>query len=137
GVQELHPDSTAVIDRALPGHDRVHGEEPGWKTRSNLWWNRDLFDLQEHGATDVGILHEDSLLFWAKLRSTVAPTAPVLTLASAHLTFPGHPVERETDRSPRTEQATAVGEALLELNVDGATLLCIDINDYARPLWAL
>lgn len=137
GVQELHPQLRTIIDEALPNHSRVHGDEPGWATRSNLWWNTTVFEIEESGTRDVGILHEDSLLFWAKLRSIVLPDAPSVLLAAAHLTFPGHPLERETERSPRTEQAAAVGEALTELSPDGATFLCIDINDYARPLWAL
>ncbi len=137
GVQELHPDSLAAIDEALPGHERVHGAEPGWQTRSNLWWNAELFTAEEHGTRDVGLLHEDSLLFWVRLRMTAQPEAPPLLLASVHLTFPGHARERETDVSPRTREAEIVGDALQELRGEGAALLCVDINDYARPLWAL
>lgn len=137
GVQELHPDSMALIDAALPEHRRVHGSEPGWSTRGNLWWNSERFEEVEHGATDVGILHEDSRLFWARLRLRQLPELPPLLLATAHLTFPGHPQEIETERSPRTAQAVAIGQTLHELADGSPTLFCVDINDYARPLWAL
>lgn len=137
GVQELHPESMALIDQALPDHHRVHGTEPGWSSRGNLWWNGRLFDAEDHGAADVGILHEDSRLFWVRLRNRLLPDAPPLVLATVHLTFPGHPQEVETDTSPRTAQAAAVGQTLAELADGGPALLCVDINDYARPLWAL
>ncbi|GAA4199417.1 endonuclease/exonuclease/phosphatase family protein [Actinocatenispora rupis] len=132
-TQELHPVSRDTVDAALPGHDRVHDDFPGWATRSNLWWRRDLFSTNGHGAEDVGIRSEHARLFWVRLRR---PGAPELVFATAHLTWPGHPDEIADDRSPRVAQSRAIVAALADLaGPDDAVLFCSDVNDYARPLW--
>lgn len=137
GVQELHPDAVSLIDSALPQHQRVQQEAPGWTSQGNLWWDAELFSVEGHGASDVGLLNPDAALFWVRLRSVLFPELPALVYATVHLTFPGHRLEKETERSPRTAQAAAVAEELNRLAVAGPVILCIDINDYARPLWAL
>jgi endonuclease/exonuclease/phosphatase (EEP) superfamily protein YafD len=137
GTQELHPDSRKAIDAALPGHARVQDEAPGWAVCSNIWWDRATFDLVEYGAEDVGILAEHAALFWVRLRPIGVEAAPSILYSTAHLTWPGHPREVADDRSPRVEQARAIAAALRRLGGDGPTILCTDINDYARPLWAL
>lgn len=137
GVQELQPDSARFIDETLHTHDRVHDEHPGWTTRGNIWWNRDRFRLIEHGAEDVGIRHEHSDLFWARLGFTGHEDRPPLLFATAHLTWPGHPQERLDDVNPRVEQARRVVAALNELAGDGPCVFVVDVNDVARPLWVL
>jgi hypothetical protein len=160
-TQELHPDSRAAVDAALPDHDRVRDGFEGWATRSNLWWHRDLFTELDHGATDVGIWSEHARLFWVRLACPAAGTE--LVLATAHLTWPGHPREIADDRSPRVDQSRAIVAELARLAggaeparpsdaaaagaaaPDPATgkggagrtavLFCSDTNDYARPLW--
>jgi len=42
-TQETRAWSRDLLDAAMPGHDRVHDEFPGWERQSNLWWNRALF----------------------------------------------------------------------------------------------
>lgn len=136
GVQELCPQSVEVIDEALPKHSRVQGDG-GWLEESNLWWNGELFEKIEHGFDRIG--HQEPLrgLFWVKLAHRDHPDLAPVILASAHLTFPGNPDEVRTERSPRTDQARAAARRLLDLAGDGPALLCLDANDYARPLWAM
>lgn len=133
-TQELHPVSRDTVDTALPDHDRVRDDFPGWATRSNLWWRRAEFSYAGHGAEDVGIWSEHARLFWVRLRR---PDAPDLVFATAHLTWPGHPREIADDRSPRVDQSRAIVAALAHLapDPDTAVLFCSDVNDYARPLW--
>jgi endonuclease/exonuclease/phosphatase family metal-dependent hydrolase len=135
-TQELRPRSRDVLDEALPGHARVHDDFPGWATQSNLWWRRELFDLVEFGAHDVGILAEHARLFWVRLRPR-SGGAPPLVFSTAHLTWPGHPQERQDGRNRRTGQAERVVAALNEIAGDGACLFTVDINDIGQPLWVL
>jgi len=137
GVQELHPDSRDIVDAALPHHRRVNDEAPGWTKHSNLWWDTNVFDYLTHGFIDVGIRSEAAGLFWVQLRSKLLPETPPLTFATAHLTWPGHPDEVETDRSPRTDQARNIATALDELAGDRPILFTADMNDHARPMWAM
>ncbi|MQB02521.1 MAG: endonuclease, partial [Actinobacteria bacterium] len=44
-VQELRPRSRKLIDQALPGHERVHDDFPGWSEQGNIWWDRGLYRL--------------------------------------------------------------------------------------------
>ena len=54
GTQETRPWSRDVLDAAMPDHDRVHDDFPGWERQSNLWWNGELFSEVEHGADHLG-----------------------------------------------------------------------------------
>ncbi|GAA1618632.1 hypothetical protein GCM10009789_85580 [Kribbella sancticallisti] len=134
-VQELRGSTRKLIDDVLPTHDRVDGGT-GWETQSNLWWRRDLFEPLEHGAEDVGILAADARLFWVRLRPR-DPAAPDLLLATAHLTWPGHPDERADLGNRRVRQARAIGTQLDRLAGDGACLFTVDINDIGPPQWEL
>lgn len=137
GVQELHPESRDLIDTALPHHQRVRDDAAGWAKHSNLWWDTRVFGYVNHGFSDVGILAEAAGLFWVQLRSTLNPDAPTVTFATAHLTWPGHPDEVDTDRSARTDQARNIAAALDELGGDHPILFTADMNDHARPMWAM
>lgn len=136
-TQELRAGSRDIIDAALPGHDRVHDDFPGWAGQSNLWWRRELFTSDGHGAEDVGIRSENARLFWVRLRPVGRPDAEPLLFSTAHLTWPGHPQERIDDINPRVGQARQIAAALDRLAGDGPCLFTVDINDYARPLWVL
>ncbi len=136
GVQELSPGAVELIDAALPGHARVVDDAPGWREHANLWWDRELFAEVEHGLADIGMPTPDRGLSWVRLRHVEASDLAPLVLASAHLTFPGNAEEVRTERSPRTEQARSAARELNRLAGGDPVILCIDINDYARPLWA-
>ncbi|GAB3805157.1 exonuclease/endonuclease/phosphatase family protein [Micromonospora zhanjiangensis] len=135
-TQELRPRTREVLDEALPGHARVHDDFPGWGGQSNLWWRTELFELVEYGRRDVGILAADAGLFWVRLRP-LAGDAPPIVFSTAHLTWPGHPDERQDGRNRRTGQAQRVVAALDEIAGDGAALFTVDINDIGPPLWEL
>lgn len=131
GTQEQRPWSRQLIDDAMPTHDRVQDDFAGWARQSCLWWRRDLFDYVDHGADDVGILAADARLFWVRLDTADGP----LLVSTAHLTWPGHPVERETGVNQRTPQASAVVGRLAELAGDTACIFAVDINDIGPANW--
>jgi len=135
-TQELQPRSRELLDKAMPGHARVHDDFPGWAGQSNLWWRQDLFDLLEYGAPDVGILSEHARLFWVRLQPK-ADGVPPLVFSTAHLTWPGHPGEQADGVNRRTPQAERVAATLNEIAGDGPCLFTVDINDIGAPLWAL
>ncbi len=135
-TQELRGWSRAVIDDALPEHDRVHDGFRGWETQSNLWWNRELFAHVEHGAWDVGIVDPDARLFWVRLRSRTG--AGTLVFSTGHLSWTGTAVELETGVNQRVLQAERVVEALGRIAGDGEPVFfTVDINDIGVPLWTL
>ncbi|TWD72398.1 endonuclease/exonuclease/phosphatase family metal-dependent hydrolase [Kribbella amoyensis] len=134
-VQELRGSTRKLLDDLLPGHDRVQGDD-GWETQSNLWWRRDLFELVESGAEDVGILSPGARLFWVRLRPA-DESCPELVFSTAHLTWPGHPDERADLGNRRVTQARAIGEQLERLAGQGACLFTVDINDIGPPQWEL
>jgi len=135
-TQELRPRSRSVVDEALPGHARVHDDFPGWGVQSNLWWRTELFELIEYGRRDVGVLDTHAGLFWVRLQPLTGGAQP-LVFSTAHLTWPGHPQERQDGRNLRTGQAEQVVAALDEIAGDAPCLFTVDINDIGAPLWAL
>ncbi|REF37172.1 endonuclease/exonuclease/phosphatase family protein [Thermasporomyces composti] len=137
GVQELRPHSRQVIDEALPGHDRVHDDFPGWSVEGNIWWRRELYELVEYGAEDVGMRETYRRLFWVRLRPRCFQSGPSLVFSTAHFTWPGNPQEVEDDRNPRVEQARRTAEALTRIAGDDACVFVGDLNDHARPIAVL
>jgi len=90
-VQELRAPTRDLLDRAMPTHDRVHDDFPGWEIRSNIWWRRDLFELVDSGVEDVGMLSEHSMLFWTRLRPTQPDSPEELLFSTAHLSYQRNP----------------------------------------------
>jgi endonuclease/exonuclease/phosphatase family metal-dependent hydrolase len=134
-TQELRPWSCDVLDEALDGHARVHDEEEGWRRQSNLWWRTSVFEYLEHGSEDVGILDEHARLFWVRLRFQREPERS-LVFSTAHLTWPGHAVERSTGVNQRTPQAVRITEELARIGGEEPVIFAVDINDIAGPNWA-
>lgn len=132
-TQEQRGWSRDLIDEAMPGHDRIQDDFAGWATQSCLWWRRDMFEYIEHGADDVGILSPDARLFWVRLATA---SGPVL-LSTAHLTWPGHPQERDSGVNQRAPQARTIVRRLAERSGTDACLFTVDINDIGPPSWEL
>jgi endonuclease/exonuclease/phosphatase family metal-dependent hydrolase len=133
GLQELHPGSRDVIDEVLSGHDRVHGpDDEGWSV-GNIYVARELFEILEHGAEEIGMDGENRRLLWVRLR--VEGDGRELVVASGHYTWPGHPEEARTGVSPRPEQARRTLEVLDRVAGPGEPLLFMgDLNDALHPL---
>ncbi len=89
-VQEVQRESRAVIDEALASsHERVDGEEEGWTSEGNIWWNRERFDLVEFGAEEVEICEPLRRLFWVRLIDR-SDAGRRLLVSTAHWTWHGH-----------------------------------------------
>ena len=67
-LQELRGWSRDLIAEALPTHDCVTDDFEGWTVEGNVFWNRDLFDMVDCGAEDIGMIEPLRRLFWARLR---------------------------------------------------------------------
>lgn len=136
-VQELKPPQVVLFDDVLAGHERVHDDFVGWSKSGNIWWNRDLYELEEYGAEDIGMRAEPARLFWVRLRVKALDGMPSLFVADAHYTFPGHKQEWLDDVSPRTNQARRTVEELDRLAGDRPCLFVGDLNDHSRPIKVL
>ena len=109
-LQELRGETQACLDEAMPGHTRVHDDFEGWTSEGTIYWNRTYFSEVEHGIEDVGMLEEKRRLFWVRLKLTGQDRT--LFVGTAHYTYQGHPIERDTGQSPRIEQTRRTIEAM-------------------------
>lgn len=135
-TQETRSWSRDALDAALPGHERVHDDFPGWEQQSNLWWSAELFDEVEHGAEDVGIHDRYARLFWVRLQVEGGPRTLLWT--TAHLSYSGTPVEVETGVDQRAPQARRVVAALNRLGrPDEPVFLASDTNAIATAIWVI
>ena len=134
-VQELRPALAEVIDDALPHHERIVDDLPGWRREGNVWWDARRLELLEHGAADHGAAEEHRRLFWVRLRHRAAATD--LVVATVHLTWVGATDEPTTGLSPRPAQTRAVVAALAAVAGDGPCLLMGDLNDPVVPVGIL
>ncbi|MFT4030767.1 MAG: endonuclease/exonuclease/phosphatase family protein [Protaetiibacter sp.] len=135
-TQETRAWSRELLDSAMPGHDRVHDDFPGWEKQSNLWWDRELFTEVGHGAEDVGIHDEHARLFWVRLR--VAPSERTILWTTAHLSYSGNAVEVATGVNQRAPQARRVVEELERLAApEEPVFLASDTNAIATAIWVI
>ena len=131
-LQELREETQACLDEAMPDHARVHDDLRGWTCEGNIYWNSKYFCEVEHGAEDVGMLEEHRRLFWGRLQITGQDRT--IFVSTAHFTYQGHPIERETGQSPRIEQANRTIGVLQRLVRDGeAAFFMGDLNDPVHP----
>lgn len=131
-VQELRPESLALIEEALPGHDYVRDAFPGWTREGNIFWNRARFSSLAHGAEEAGMLEPDRRVFWARLG---ARQGAEILVATAHFTWPGNAREREDGINVRMGQARRTAAILDRLAPLPAPLLFMgDLNDSGNPV---
>ncbi len=131
-LQELSEESRNCLDEALPRHDRIHDDFPGWVSESNIYWNADLLEKIEHGAEDIGISEKYRRLFWTRLRTMSGDRS--LIVATAHFAWPGSDKEYETGQSPRPQCTRRVIAALARLvGQNEPAFFMGDLNDPVLP----
>ncbi|PCJ56917.1 MAG: endonuclease [Planctomycetota bacterium] len=132
-LQELRSETRTMLDQALPNHDRVNDDFPGWICEGNIYWRSDLFSCIEYGAEDIGILSDYRRLFWIRLKQNDGDK--VFFVSTAHYTYQCHPKERETGNSPRLEETRETVTALRRLVTDDEPVFFMgDLNDSIHPL---
>jgi hypothetical protein len=111
---------------------RIRDELPGWSCEGNIYWHSGLFSEVEHGAEEIGMLESERRLFWVRLQLNGQDRT--IFVSTAHFTYQGHPLERETGQSPRVEQ-TRRAIAILERLVrpDEPAFFVGDLNDPIHP----
>jgi endonuclease/exonuclease/phosphatase family metal-dependent hydrolase len=131
-LQELQPESRALIDETLTEHRRVDDSLRGWTTEGNIYWRDSLFERVEHGAEEIGFKNVDRRLFWARLK--VRALEREMLVSTAHFTSQNHAEERATGQSPRIKEARGVVSALQRLNRSGEPGFFMgDLNDAVHP----
>jgi endonuclease/exonuclease/phosphatase family metal-dependent hydrolase len=136
-VQELQSESQAVLDGALgDSHDRIHDDFEGWTCEGNIYWNRSLFEVVNHGATHVGILEPLRRLFWVRLRAR--SNGQTFVVATAHFTWSGHAELVVSEKNARIPQARRSMIELDSLAESGEPQLFMgDFNDSNEPISVL
>ena len=131
-VQELSPDASALINDTLPRIRCVEDPFLGWSEEGNVFWNSDLFELDEYGAHDIGQLAENQRLFWVRLALESGGT---MVVATAHFTWTGNIREITDQINVRVQEAESAA-AYLETLVrpDEPVLFMGDFNDYIHPI---
>ena len=132
-VQELRPETHSVIDAVLENHQHVDDAFEGWHREGNIYWNRDLFDVTEFGAEDIGMYEKARRLFWVRLHSKDG--SGTLFVSTAHYTWSGNAQEKEGGVNPRYAQAQRTIEVLDGVVPSEEPLIFMgDLNDYRHPL---
>jgi endonuclease/exonuclease/phosphatase family metal-dependent hydrolase len=134
-VQELTREANDLIKAMLPSIRSVDDPFPGWTEEGNIFWNSELFEIEEYGAADIGILEELRRLFWVRLSTTADRT---IVVATAHFSETGNATEVAEQLNVRVGQATTGVAALNEVVRMGEPVLFMgDFNDYIHPLRVL
>lgn len=132
-LQELRPETRAVVDEELPEHRRVDDPFEGWLMEGTIYWRTSLFEYVSHGAEDIGILEELRRLFWVRLKSQADGRSILVT--TAHYTYQGNEREAEEGISPRVDQARRTISVIDRLaDADEPVLFMGDLNDSQNPI---
>ena len=134
-AQELSSDAIDLIKVTLPWIRNVEDPFPGWVEEGNIFWNSQLFELDEYGVEDIGMLEEFRRLFWVRLATESGST---FVVATAHFSQTGN--EREITehinvRIGQAEDGVASLDNLVRKNEP--VLFMGDFNDYIHPLRVL
>ncbi len=131
-VQELQAQTQGFLDDLLKTHSRVHDPLPGWTSEGNLYWNKSMFELEKHGAEEVGHVESERRLFWARLK--VKATGKTIFVSTAHLTSPRRKEELETGLSPRIGQLKRIAKEIARLVGKAEPAFFMgDMNDPRQP----
>lgn len=133
-VQELSASVQVYLDTTLTEYQRVT-DDKHQSAEVNIYWNATQFDVIACGFEDIGALEANRHLCWARLQS---PEETSLLVASAHLTYRGHPTELATGHSPRLTQTKNCIDVLTRLRLSGEpVVLAGDLNDPSHPIYLL
>jgi len=142
-VQELHPETIAVILKACPEYDFVKpsvkggkGSEKGWTHEGNIFWKRGIFSIGEKalfGAEDINQEEKDRRLFWVNLVHTSSKRSALF--ATAHFTWQGQARECATDVNLRKDQARRTAQVLRDLDAKWEFDAIIFGGDLNESFW--
>ena len=134
-VQELTPETIDLIRNTLPSIRSIDDPFRGWVEEGNIFRNSQLFELDEYGAEDIGMLEELRRLFWVRF---VTERGSTLVVATPHFTQTGNQREITEHANVRIGQAVR-GVASLDklVRTNEPVLLMGDFNDYIHPLHML
>jgi hypothetical protein len=125
-LQEVSAEILSIISSVLPNYRRINGSddcEPGWTEESNIFWNTDLFRLQEYGFESLGIEEYPKRgLFWVRLSVNNNPDLTIMC-STAHLPWVGSKTEIATGINQRIVSSKVVCRHLRKIMRDEE--LCI------------
>lgn len=128
--QEVRPQTLSVLDVSLTEHQRVEGEEAGWRKESSIYIKREMFSIQDLGRIDLDMPEQDRGLFWAELETKGGES---LIVATMHLTHQLNADEMATGKNYRHHEAHKAAEALKHLGSGKPMVICGDFNDPIHP----
>jgi len=133
-VQELTPETRAVLDDVLSSHRRIDDPLTGWTTEGNIWWNAGFLQLIDYGAEEFGIEpYPNRRLFWVRLQ--VLGQQTTFLVGDVHLSDSGLAAELEEGRNNRVNEAKAVIGSLGHLVKPAEPAFVLgDFNDSLAPL---
>lgn len=132
----MTPEILNVLDKAFSHYDRVKDTtKVGWTNESNIYFNKELFELRDHGCSDLGIEdHPNRGLFWVRLVVKRIPSITVF-VSTAHFPWAGCATEIETGMNQRIPVTHTVCENLRRLvPLNEPTIFGGDFNEDFHPL---
>lgn len=135
-LQEVTPDIIDFLDVNLTNYERVkENNREGWRKESNIYWNKDIFEMVDSGFGDLD-LEEHPLrgFFWVRLRLK-SETGQTVFFSTAHFPWVGSQLEIETGVNQRIHATVKVCEHLRRLvPLNEAAIFAGDLNDDYHPI---
>ncbi|MBI9093726.1 MAG: endonuclease/exonuclease/phosphatase family protein [Sphaerochaeta sp.] len=128
--QEVRSESLAVLDSALPSHQRIQGKEPGWTCESTIYLKKDFCKVIDFGLFPLTMPEIHRGLFWIRIQLSSGKEMVVCTM---HLTHQLNADEARTGVSYRHQQAHEVASFLNRFDKNLPTVICGDFNDPIHP----
>jgi endonuclease/exonuclease/phosphatase family metal-dependent hydrolase len=134
--QEVNPQIIQCFDENLYNYSRVVADgNESWIRESNIYWNKDIFNLLDFGFSDLEMPDYPLRgLFWVRLCLKSDPSK-VCFFSTAHFPWVGCERETETGVNQRIVAALKVCEHLRRLvALNEAAIFAGDLNEDYHPV---
>ncbi|WP_320128977.1 endonuclease/exonuclease/phosphatase family protein [uncultured Sphaerochaeta sp.] len=128
--QEVRETTLAVLDKALPEHQRIVGTEPGWICENSIYVKKDKFTILDRGRIELTMPEPYRGVFWTRLRTLEGKE---LLVATMHLTHQLNADELKTGIPYRHAEANTAARELNLLIQEKEAIVCGDFNDPVHP----
>jgi endonuclease/exonuclease/phosphatase family metal-dependent hydrolase len=133
-LQEVTSENLEIVRLSLPNHNHI--EQDGyWKTESNIFWNRNFFDLINFGYISFDHLEYPGRgVFWVRLCLSSDSNAQFV-VSTSHFPWAGCEEEIMTGINQRIQCSKAVLESLGSiLKPNEPVVFTGDLNDDFHPI---
>lgn len=133
--QEIRPSLISFMDPILSKYNRIEDEDEGWNNESNIYFNKEKFDLISYERFPLNMPEIYRGLFIVKLK--IKTSGKEFFVITVHFTHQGNSDELRTGVPYRHMEAKLAAGKITQLTSSYPVILTGDFNDPIHPSYIL